>query len=105
MRGWALFVGIGLAACAGASVTSPPGLLSPTGEAPDTISCEHPLAVHAPSDRDGVEAEYDWLFAHYPHHSGVGQMLQMRNGRRYDVLRFRTASGHDALVCFDISDT
>ena len=84
-------------------VTPPPGALSPSGEAPDTISCAHALVITGSSEQDGVNAEYAWINAHYPGHSRPGQALVIGDKRYYDVLTFRTAEGHDASVCFDFT--
>ena len=84
-------------------VTAPPGLLAPDGSVPDSISCDHPLVITGSSDRDAVDAEYQWLNAHFPRHSMVSQAFGIQNGHYYDTLRFRTAEGHDASVCFDFT--
>lgn len=92
-----------LTACAGASVTAPAGVVPVDGPPPLVIPCERALVVQARSTRAGVAAEYDWINKHYPKHTEPVQGLSGTNGRMYDTLRFQTADGQAASVCFDIT--
>lgn len=56
----------------------------------------------ASGDFDGVQAEYDWLAAHYPGYQMLGQGLLEIHGKPHDLLTFRH-QGKEHQVYFDIS--
>lgn len=93
-----------LAACGHGSGSQPDLAVAPEVEG-DGSSCEQPIVVHAGSDRAATRWEYRWLRHHFPKHGVVGQGLSGRNGRMYDEMRFKTADGKGAFVCFDITRT
>jgi len=92
-----------IAACATATVSSPASVVTPTGALSDTIDCDHPLVVKATSEGEGIQAERDWLDAHYPNHSRYAQALARSSGRSFDILTFNAGDGRPISVCFDIT--
>ncbi len=92
-----------LAACFGPAVTVPSGLVGPNATLPDTIACDHPLIVHAASERSGINAEHSWIDAHYPGHTQYMQSLGGDGRRKFDILAFQSREGRSISVCFDIT--
>lgn len=57
----------------------------------------------APNEEIGVPAEYKWLRAHFPGFGDYQQKCLERDGKRYDIFTWRTASGENKTIYFDIS--
>jgi hypothetical protein len=70
----------------------------------DGSSMEKAIIIQgADDDEDGVEAEYEYLHAHYPGYKRGDQSVEHSNGHSYDILEFTTADGQTKKVYFDIT--
>ena len=67
-------------------------------------SFEDAVIIMEKTETTGVDAEYDWLREHYPGYKLVSQSLSSKDGKHYDVMKIKTASGEDKTVYFDISN-
>ncbi len=57
----------------------------------------------APDGGAGVDAEWRWLRSHFPGFVNFQQRCLKHEGKRYDIISLRTASGEDKTIYFDIS--
>ncbi len=50
-----------------------------------------------------MDAEWRWLRSHFPGFVNFQQRCLKHEGKRYDIISLRTASGEDKTIYFDIS--
>jgi hypothetical protein len=62
------------------------------------------IIVDENTETAGVAAEYKWLKANYPGYSLISQSLVYNEGKPYDVMDIKTASGEEKKIYFDISN-
>jgi hypothetical protein len=67
-------------------------------------SFDDAVIINATTEGDGIDAEYDWLNAHYPGYKLISQALSSSNGKRYDVMSIKTADGKEITVYFNIDN-
>jgi hypothetical protein len=67
-------------------------------------SCENAIKILAPSERIGVQAEYNWLRDHRDGYKVVKQALQQCSDRPTDHMTIVMPDGRQEDVYFDISD-
>ena len=70
----------------------------------DGSSYEKAIIIRQETEKAGVDAEYVWIGAKYPGYKMLGQSLTQKDGKPYDILDIKTASGEKVTVYFDISN-
>ena len=70
----------------------------------DGSSYEKAIIINERSEGKGVTAEYAWLKANYPGYKSMGQSLNHKDGKSYDIIRIKTSGGTEKSVYFDISN-
>jgi len=71
----------------------------------DGSSFERAVILQGATLLSGPRAEHDFLARDYPDYQFLRQLLEERNGHKYDVLEFTTAEGENKTIYFDISAT
>jgi hypothetical protein len=76
---------------------------SSLSELRDGLSYETAIIINKRTDKQGIDAEYEWLRQHYPNYKFNGQMLTKSKNIPYDIIDIITSSGLKKTIYFDIS--
>jgi predicted Zn-dependent protease len=67
------------------------------------LSYETAVIINKKTDKQGIDAEYEWLRQHYPSYKFNGQWLTKFKSVPYDIIDLITSDGLKKSIYFDIS--
>ncbi len=69
----------------------------------DGSSLEKAVVIKAPNEVSGLKAEQTYISIHYGRYEQVMQGLELKKGRRFDMITFKTEDGKEHTLYFDIT--
>ncbi len=69
----------------------------------DGLSYETAIIINKRTDKQGIDAEYEWLKQRYPNYKFNGQWLIKYKSVPYDIIDIITFEGLKKTIYFDIS--
>jgi hypothetical protein len=84
-------------------ITDQASLKSPQTELRDGSSFAKAIIIEKQTEKEGIDAEYEWIRQNYPGYKFNGQALSNKNNVPYDILDIITSDGQSKKLYFNIS--